>query len=272
MSEIVTFPTGMQVEMKSRSVSELRATLKGFKNSLVASSTSALEAASVRLVSAGNYPEDRITKDNDQVNWAKATSEDRLWGLVATRILSFSAGAHYKMEVNCGNCSKNFQREVDLRRIEDGGEIVCWDFENEEHQVAFKKGIPFEGKLGDLTIKWRMLYGEDEALIENIAKGNPDVNTDELSLNIKIVEVEGKHRNDVEKWIKTLGDERIELQDMISEASAGVDLVIDVKCPWCDCEQESSVPFDLEFWIPVVAQERTRRRRRREKALKKTIQ
>ncbi|MCP4568960.1 MAG: hypothetical protein GY841_15400 [FCB group bacterium] len=271
MSEIIQFPTRMQVEMHGRSVSELRETLKGFKSSLVASQTAALEAASVKIISIGDYPEDRITKDDDQVNWEKATSEDRIYGLKATRLLSFSDGAHYKMENNCERCDKKFVKKVDLRRVEDGGDIVCWEFEYEEHRDAFKRGVPFEGKLRDRLIKWRLLYGEDEAQIERIAQNNPNANTSDLTFNMKIVEVEGMHRNDVDAWLKTLGDERIELQDMMAEASAGVDLVVDAQCPWCDCVQDATIPFDLEFWIPVVQTQRDRRRRRREKALKKTV-
>ena len=271
MSEIITFPTRLQIEMKSRSISELRGTLEGFKNSIVESHTAALEASTVKLISVGDYPEDRITGDDGNVNWAKATSEDRLGGLIATRILSFSDGAHYKMDVNCSQCPKIFTKSVNLKRIEEGGDIVFWEFENEEHREAFKQGVPFEGKLGDKLVKWRMLYGKDEALIERIAQNNPDANTDDLTLNMRIVEVEGMHINDVDKWLKTLGDDRIELIDMMADASAGIDLVIDTSCPWCNSDQEAAIPFGLEFWIPVVAPQRDRRRRRREKALKRTI-
>jgi hypothetical protein len=258
----------MQVEMRARSISELRDTLRGFKDSIVSSHTAALKSATKRLVSIGDYPPGRVeASEGEGVNWLKATTEDRIFGLIATRIISFDAGKHYRMECTCERCDRKHTKNVDLRRIEDGGDLVCWDFEDEKHREAFKNGAPFEGKLGEKTVKWRMAYGEDELLIERLCQNNPKAKTDELNLNARIVEVSDMHRNDVMKWIESMGDERIDLQDLMAEATHGVDLVINVKCPWCNGPGESTIPFDLEFWIPMVATERDRRQRRRDKAL-----
>lgn len=272
MSEIITFPTGMQVEMRARSISELRKTLDGFRDSIVESHTAALEGATVKLVSVGDYPEQRISGPEGSVNWMGATTEDRIFGLIATRIVSFDKGRHYQMGCYCERCDKKYTRLVDLRRVEDGGDLVCWGFEEEHNRLAFKEGRPFEGKIGEKLVKWRMAYGDDELLIERISQGDPNARTEELNLNSRIVDVEGMHRGDVLKWIETLGDERIALQEMMQEASAGVDTIIDTKCPWCHATGESTIPFDLEFWVPVVANERNRRKARRNKALKRARQ
>ena len=270
MSEIIEFPSGMKVEMRARSISELRETLKGFRDSICESHTAALEGATAKLVDVGDYPPDRVTASGGGgVKWSGATTEDRIYGLMATRIISFDKGAHYDMECTCERCDKKYMRKVNLHRVEDGGDIVVWGFDNEDHRKRFNEGIPFEGKLGDKLVKWRMAYGDDELLIERVAQGNPNAKTDDLNLRTRIVEVEGVHNNDVMKWIESLGDERIDLQDMMSEATHGVDLVIDTKCVWCNASQEATIPFDLEFWIPMVAAERNRRRRRRDKALMK---
>lgn len=262
----------MEVEMRARSVSELRQTLSGFRDSLVGAQTAALEGATVKLVSPGDYPVERIAGVDDSVNWIKATTEDRLYGLLATRVISFEKGRHYRMENACERCPKKYMHDVDLRRVEDGGDIVVWEFEDDDHRDRFKKDIPFEGMLGDKLVKWRMAYGEDEQLIERVSDGNPNAKTDELSLRTRIVEVEGINSNDISKWLESLGDERLELQDMMSEATHGVDLVVDTKCVWCNSSQEATIPFDLEFWIPVVARERDRRRDRRDKALMRAAQ
>jgi len=267
MSEIITFPTRMKVEMQGRSVAEFRSTLKGMRNSIVQSHTAALEAATAKLVDVGDYPESRILGPEDSVNWLQATTEDRIWGLIGTRVNSYGDGANYNMKVQCDRCPKSYTRRTDLRPIEDGGDLVIWGFEKDEHREAFKQGLPFEGKLGERGIKWRMAYGTDEELIEKLSKDNPNAETDDLNLNCRIVEVEGMHRNDVMSWIRKLGDDRIALTDLMSEASAGVDLVVDTRCPWCNSDGEATIPFDLEFWIPVVAAERDRRRRRKDAAL-----
>jgi len=268
MSEIITFPSRMKVEMRGRSISELRETLKGFRDSICESHTAALEGATVRLVEIGDYPEGRIVaEDGVGVNWLKVTTEDRLFGLMATRIISFDKGANYQMECTCARCDKPYIRKVDLRPIDEGGEILVWNLEGEENLKRFKDGNPFEGKLRDKLIKWRMAYGEDEALIEKVSQSNPNAKTDDLTLRARIIEVEGLNNNDIMSWLSGLGDERIDLQDMMAETTHGVDLVVDTKCAWCHAAQEAAIPFDLEFWIPMVAAERNRRRRRRDKAL-----
>ncbi len=270
MSNIFTFPSGMKVEMRARSITKLRETLQKFKtDSIIGAQTAALQEATVKLVDVGDYLSDRIAGPDGSVNWIDATSEDRIAGLMATRIISFADGKHYKMECTCGRCDKKFVRNTDLRRIEDGGDIVYWNFEKEVDQRAFKEGRPFEGKLGDKLIKWRMLYGRDEELIERVSQNDPNAITEDLNLNARIISVEGIERNDVMGWISEIGDDRIGLEDMMSESSHGVDLTVDIKCPWCNNNDESSVPFDLEFWIPVVEKGKVLRRRRRNKALAK---
>ncbi len=269
MQKIIEFPTRMRVEMRGRSISEMRTTLSNLRDSIVGTHSAALNAATVKLVDKGDYPEARITGKDGGVNWLKATSQDRIYGLIAIRILSFENGSHYRMDCNCDRCDKKYTHDVDLNRLEDGGDIVCWEFEHEEHREAFQNEVPFEGKLGDKAIKWRTSFGEDESLIERISQNNPKAKTDELSLNTRIVEIEGIDRNDVPKWIEGLGDERIEIEDIMSEATAGVDLVVDTQCPWCKRKEETSIPFDLEFWIPVVVSERNRRHKRKTRALAK---
>jgi hypothetical protein len=267
--EIITFPTRMKVKMRGRSISEMRDTLRGFRNSIVGSHTEALKASTIELVESGDYPEERIAGPDGTVNWGKATSEDRIFGIIAVRRLSYSSGNTYKMQVTCGRCDKEFVREVDLRTIEDGGDLLKWEFEDEEDRESFKHGIPFEGEVGGKLVKWRMLYGDDELLIEKIGSKDPNIKIEEIGMNMRIVDVEGIHRNDVPGWIKTLGDDWITLNEMMNETSAGVDLMVDGKCPWCNASKEYSVPFDVEFWVPAMQTTKLRRDRRRAAALEK---
>lgn len=267
--EIITFPTRMKVKMRGISISEMRSMLQSFRVSIIGSHTDVLKTATVELVDVGDYPEEHIVGKDGTVDWLKATSEDRIWGIMSMRRISYPSGDSYKMAVNCNRCDKEFVRDVDLRSIEDGGDILVWEFENEEHRSAFKNGIPFEGRLGDKTIKWRMLYGEDEALIEKISTSNPNAATDELGMNARIVEVEGMHRNDVPAWVKTISSEWFDLTDMMAEATAGVDLMVEGRCPFCNAVDDYSVPFDLEFWIPAVQKTKDRRSRRRTAILTK---
>lgn len=273
MSEqIITFPSRMQVKMRGRSISEMRATLRGFRTSIVGSITEALKASTVELIDVGDYPEEHITTSDGSMNWQKATSEDRIYGQIGIRRVSYSSGDVYNMSVDCPRCDNGFIQEVDLRSIEDGGDILLWGFESEKNRESFKQGIPFSGEVGGKLVKWRMLYGEDEALIEKISKKNPKQDTEELGLNMRIVEVEGIHRNDVPGWIKSMGDDWIQLSEMMNEASAGVDLVVEGMCPHCNATGDYALPFDAEFWVPAVTRAKTRRDRRREKAMMKRSQ
>lgn len=270
--EIIVFPSRMKVKMRGRSISEMRTTLKGFRTSIVGSITEALKSSTVELVDVGDYPDARIVGPEGSVNWSKATAEDRIWGSIGIRRVSYSSGNSYNMSVNCTRCDNVFVNEVDLRSIDNGGDILIWEFEDEGDRKSFKEGLPFEGKICGKIVKWRMLYGDDEGLIEKIAKNNPQNDTEELGLNMRIVEVEGMDRNDVPGWLKTLGDDWIILTEMMNEASAGVDLIVEGRCPHCNASGDYTLPFDAEFWVPAIMSAKTRRDRRREKAMMKRNQ
>lgn len=267
--EIITFPTRMQVKMRGRSISEMRATLRGFRTSIVSSITEALKASTVELIDVGDYPDDHIAGPDGTVKWGRATSEDRIFGQMAVRRLSYSSGDTYNMSVSCSRCDSEFVHEVDLRTMADGGDILTWEFEDEEDRKAFKSGIPFDGEVGDKLVKWRLLYGDDETLIEKIGKRDSNVDTMDLTLNSRIIEVEGIHRNDVPAWIKKLGDDWITLNEMMNEASCGVDLVVEAACPSCGHGGDYSIPFDAEFWVPAIVTAKAIRERRRQAAMMK---
>ncbi len=261
-NRIFTFPTGMQVEMKGRSISGMKATVNDMMSSLVNAHTKALEDATAKLVDPGPYDPEEIAGPNDTVKWLDALSEDRLYGLIATRLVTYPEGHIYQMEIACMRCPNKTPHKTDLRNEPDG-DLLVYEMP-EEALEKFKQGEPFEVTVLDKKVTWKQLTGKHERIVEKLARQEPNADTDDLAMGLRIIEIEGLHRNDKMDWIKGLGAERITMQDDMSEQTCGVDTVIDVVCQHCKSRFEAALPFDADFWVPLQKFRDRRRRRLRE--------
>jgi hypothetical protein len=147
---------------------------------------------------------------------------------------------------------------------EPAGDLLTYEMP-EEYQDTFKSGECFEDEFSDKTIKWTPLIGEHEAIIEKLGLANPDMDTDDMTMNIMIKEISGLHANDKMKWIQKLGDEKEVLQNIMAERVCGLDLTIDIHCPRCKTKDEAALPFGVDFWVPM-GKVRSRRRERLRRA------
>jgi hypothetical protein len=262
-TQVFTFPSGMQVELQGRSISSMKKTIEKMRGGMVATQTEALQDATVRLVEPGYYKNERIASGG-RVNWDNALSEDRVYGLLATRCVSYTDGHEFNMEISCGNCGVRMPWFYDLRPVNDGGELVVYHFTEEDGEI-FRSGEPFEGVFMGKKIKWGMLSGHDEGVIEKLGMQDPDLDTDDLSLAMRIKELEGVDPSDKVQWISELGEERLELQEMMEDHGCGLDTMMSVFCKTCQTRDETPLPFGIaDFWVPLTKI----RKRRRERSAK----
>ena len=259
------FPSGMRVEMRGRSIAEMKATLKAMVSGTTEAATNALTASTVKLVDQGPYP-DNIKAEDGGVNWGKALAGDRLAGLVNMRIVSYAPKGHiYDMMLQCKRCPEQFGWSADMRP-EPEGDILVYQFE-EEARKRFTEGKPSEYTVAGKVVTFVPHLAEHEKQTESLAKNEDDV--DEIGLLFRIQSVkdaetgEEMHRNDIRAWLGNLGLELQVLQEAMAEADCGIDTTIDVYCPKCMSKYETALPFvAADFWVP-----QTRMRDRRQKAL-----
>ena len=233
------------------------------RGGMVDTQTEALKDATVRLVDPGYYKQESISS-NSVVDWGKAITEDRLYGLIATRVVSYTNGHEYNMEISCSHCGGKLAWYYDLRPVsEEGGELVVVNF-TEKNGEIFRSGEPFEMDFMGKKIKWKMLTGQEESVIEKLGLQDPDMDTDDLSMAMRLKEVEGVDPTDKVSWIANMGEERLDLQTMMEDSACGLDTVMEVFCKACQTRNESPLPFDADFWVPLGKL----RKKRRERAAK----
>lgn len=262
---IITFPSRMQVEMKGRSVSQMRATMKSAGRSIADALTEALRDSTVRLVDTGDNPPDHVQGSNGGVDWLGACIEDRIYGLKSLRILSYPEGHKAAVQIACQRCPERFGWNVDLRDYPEGDLLIT--HLDDEAAEKYRAGEPFEIDVAGKHIKYRMLNGKDEKSIEKLGRRDPDMDTIEVQTAMQIIEIDGVHPNDKRAWLRKLGEEAIDLQVAMAEAAFICDTTVEVYCPHCQTRFEIMVPFgQADFWIPLE-KARTARQRLREKLL-----
>jgi hypothetical protein len=239
--------------------------MKAVGRSITDAFTDALKDATVRLVDTGDNPPENVQGKSGGVNWLTASSEDRIYGLKALRILSYPEGHKASLEISCQRCPERFVWNADLRDMPEG-DIAVFRMD-EEAAERYRAGELFEIDVAGKHIKFRMLTGKDEKSIEQIGRRDPDTDTQEIQTAMQLVEVEGVHPNDKRSWLRGLGEESVDLQISMAEASFLIDTVIEVYCPHCRSRFETMVPFgQADFWIPLE-KARTARQRMRERLL-----
>jgi hypothetical protein len=267
-NRIFTFPSRLQVELKGRSITGMKETVNQMSTSLVDAHTKALQDATVKMIDPGPYDQSKIADSNGRIQWLNALSEDRLYGLIATRLVTYPEGNLYNMQIACLRCPNKTPHQANLLNEPDG-DLLVYEMPEESYEL-FKSQQPFEVSVEGQKVLWRQLTGKDEKLIEKLARQDPNADTDDLAMGLRIIEIEGVHANDKMDWIKGLGAERLELQDDMSEQTCGVDTVIDVVCQHCKSRFEAPLPFDADFWVPLQ-KFRDRRRQRLKKARRENL-
>jgi len=258
-TQVFTFPSRMQVEMRGRTISAMKRTIEKLRGGLVDAHTEALEDATVKLIDAGDYPHNTISNAQGGVQWMNAIAEDRIYGLLATRMVTYKDGHEYNMELACLRCNERLGWSEDIRTAPEGSLVIY--HMTEENAKIFKSGEPFELNFMGKQIKWKMLVGKDESVIEKLGRQDPDVDTDDLSLAMRLKEIEDVNVSDKVSWVASLGEERLDLQALMEEQACGLDTMMDVFCTQCQGRFEHPLPFDADFWVPLGKIRKRRRAR-----------
>jgi len=253
------FPSGMVAELRARSIAEMKSTLQAMVASQHEGIEKALTDATVRLVDPGPYP-DGIEK-NGAVDWSQTLEGDRIAGMVNMRIAAYRPKGHeYPMQLQCKHCPESFIWDVDLRPEPDG-DVLVYDLAPDAAE-RFQNGEPSEYTIDGKLVKFLPLMAKHSLLLEKMSKGKALPDVDELSMVLRIIEVEGVEKDMIRRWIDSLGLLQQKLSLAMAEADCGIETTIEVYCPKCMKRYETELPFGADFWVP-----QSLARSRREKKL-----
>lgn len=261
---IKEFSSGLQVEFRgtrNEDYGALRTTLNDKGQS--AAITELLNACTEKILIPGLFP---VLGEDGKPNWAKAYSGDRLEAAIAIKIESFPEGHRHHMDLQCPLCPDRipeFHTVVDLRSIEDGGELLYYPMEPqvlEQLKIANQFEATIDGKL----VKYRLTTGEDEERLETLIANNQltTKNTDVANAWQRIDEVEGVHPNELIRWLEELPVYLMdELEDAFDFVEGGVEVTFGCTCPR-DHKFRGVVPFDVSFFRPQRGMRKRRAERR----------
>ena len=173
---------------------------------------------------------------------------DRFAILLALRTRSF--GGKYKFPFRCQFCGGQFKTEIDIME-ELHAKVTDPDGAGEPFQVNF----PISNDL----VTFRLLRGKDEMAVAKSVKrfklqssdaGDP---SNIMRMSKQILTVNGEELQGVRKdqYIRNLdsGDSNA-FRLAVERAEGGIDTNILIDCRMCGASNETSMPFDIEFFRP----------------------
>jgi len=212
------------------------------------------------------------------VDWARVPSGLRLQAMMTLKIHSKAQDGH-KMDVDlvCGACRKEdaaFRAAVDIRSIEDGGELL-WHEPDDPAAVldAIVRGGTLPATVAGVSVQLRAPTGLGEEKIADAARNlrgefpTDEARAAELALRgraLQVAAVQDVHPNDILRWVRKLPEDAYgELEAAIEAIDWGIDLSFQVTCPHGH-PMEAEVPFALIFRRPqrAMADLRARQRQR----------
>ena len=194
------------------------------------------------------------------LDWDRVLQGDRVYAMIQLGRLTYP-GVPYDFSVPCMHCGKLINWSIDIDDLE------VFDLPEASREAIALDQNRFEAKANTgEKIVFRLLVGADEAKIPEMTEKHPE-RLLELSLNLKIEEIEGVEPAAKMEWIQNLDLDVLEdLADQFEEVDCGVETAIDIRCHSfaCGAEQEVEVPFGLSYLV------RTGQKRSRSKKRKRT--
>lgn len=176
---------------------------------------------------------------------------DRFFVLLQLRAESY--GSRYKFPVQCGACNAKFPHEVNLP---DDFDVKVLEDDSKE---PFVVKLPKSGK----EVGFRLLRGKDEAAItrfgdQAFAKGKVEGDPTYLyRIARHITEIDGEKIDQgrdmlkVVKFVENMhGMDSVTLRNAIDDADCGIDTTMNIECPKCEENIETSLPMTPEFFRP----------------------
>lgn len=238
---LITCPSGLKGTIRKLKVAEANALADDAALRRGDSIDNVLKACWLETEDAGPYnPKDALPK----INWDKALVADRFYTVVQLRVATY--GSAYDFKVQCTNtaCRKMFPWRIDLVK-----DLPVRIIPSESLQI-FMGGNKFSTNLAGKQITFRLQDGAGERAAARAINANKQRQVT-ISLNSRIIEIEGVESNDKMRWIENLDmDEVRELIARLDDADGGVETSIEVECDGCASIQETSLPLGKEFWLP----------------------
>jgi hypothetical protein len=210
------------------------------------------------------------------LDWAAVPSGLRLQAAMRLRIGSDPEGHKVDVEMIdpwARREDRVFVATVDIRPIEEGGELVWYDPEDPEAVVnAIVSGDPIPVTVGPYTVRVQPPSGAQEGRFAAAIKalGRKSLSDAELQKEIEIrakvisiASVDGEHPNDLPTWVGDLDPSLFaELEAALDTVQWGVDLAFSVEGP-SKRPVAGTVPFDALLTMrPQKPAEDLRARRR----------
>jgi hypothetical protein len=252
----VKFPSGAVIELRAMTVKD--------ENMLASTRASRRNEAMDRLL--GRCTESVVDpgpyKDlGEKPSWTDMLMGDRLWGLIALRKISYKDGDEFAFMTQCPECRKKFEWELNLSK-----DLYVQELP-EDSAKRFKESVPFETTICGKLIKFRLSTGRDEARFSKLKDRHKGGRDSSLSMDIRIIDVEGVERRKVIDWLETLSTgEAEEIREAFDDVDCGVDTDIEVECVGCDLEYEVPLPFDRLFMLSRGARMKMKRRQAADQA------
>lgn len=170
---------------------------------------------------------------------------DKLYILLSLRSISY--GNQYSQICTCSNCSENFPHDIDF-------------FKSFKVMRLEEKDVePYEIKLPKCgnTVQFRMLRVKDELDIKRYTKQSIKSNEGDPSycyrLAKHIVSIDGKETDSIKaiQFIENLiGIDSSAFKDAIESKESGVNIQLNISCPFCGSQSDQMLKFTQEFFRP----------------------
>jgi len=176
-------------------------------------------------------------------------SGDRLFLLFAIR--KFTYGSNYGFKIKCPSCNLQFRKELDIPD------------ELEINELPDDATSPFFVTLSDkkTEIGFRLLTGHDEVEIEryknqafkkSVRYGDPSY-TYTIARHIVTINQKEVNLSESLNFVREMvGLDSAILQNEINRVEPGVSRQLDLECPQCGCDIETTMPYSPEFFRPKL--------------------
>lgn len=247
--ETVTLPSGLSITLRGKTLEEDSAlTNQSRGRTFVDICYDLLNACTVSVEDPG--PKDDVVNEKGDLDWDKVLFGDFMAAIFALRSLSFKDGHWYDINLNCDGCGKLIDWQINLKMMDDGGDIVDYPLPSESADIIRSDGN-FEEIVADKIVKFRLQTVADA---RHAAKNADTVNNKAraTALRKRIIAVEGiSEGNDIVRWLHKLEDADVQdLQDAMEGEDCGIDDEAEVHCPKCGCTFMVTVPFEVSFFLP----------------------
>lgn len=179
----------------------------------------------------------------DKPDWNRVLQGDISFLLMELRKATFGPIYSFKAQCDNSNCRERFNWDVNL------DELPVQPLAD-EHAQQFSVQNLFETVVDDRKYTFSLPTGATAKRAAKVSSQNRGSRLT-FSLQMRIADVEGVHRNDIKRYIEDMDlGHLMDLIDEFDKYDCGVDADIEIECPECGDIQEVPLPLEGEFFFP----------------------